>query len=69
MVVEVENSKIEITYLRINNEYRIQLVIIKDKTDISVWSKYIGETTDNILKYFKKPNRVTEDNFYYISED
>jgi len=69
MVVEVENSEIEITYLRINKEYRIQLVIIKDKTDISVWSKYIGETAENILKYFKKPYRVTKDDFYYESED
>jgi len=69
MVVEVENSEIEITYLRINKEYRIQIVIIKGKTDISVWSKYIGETADNILKYFKKPDKVAEYAITYTSED
>jgi len=68
MIKIVENSKIEIIYLRINKEYRIKQVIIKDKTDISVWSKYIGETADDILKYFKNPDGVSENEIYYFIE-
>lgn len=67
MVAKVKNSKIEITYWKVEGEYRIQLVIIKDKTDLSAWGKYIGESMDIILKQFEKPSRANENEITYVS--
>jgi hypothetical protein len=69
LVVTVMDSKIKITYWRIGGEFRIQFVIISAQTDLHTLGKYIGETTENILKYLNAPFIVNEHEISYISDD
>jgi hypothetical protein len=54
-VVEVLNEKIKIYYWEKEGEYQIRRVIINMETDESPLGKYIGQSTDDIIKTFGKP--------------
>jgi hypothetical protein len=69
LVVTVVNPKIEIEYWRINGQFQIQYVVINGNTDIHRFGKYIGETAENILKYFNKPSKRNSQEIYYESSD
>jgi hypothetical protein len=69
LVVIVTNPKIEIVYWRINGQFRIQFVAINDTTDMHMFGKYIGETAEDILKYFNRPSSRNEHEISYTSSD
>lgn len=65
----VKGDGMEIIYWRIFNVYKIHMVTITKKTDISFLGKYIGMSRSDLLTAFNSPESQSNVRIGYVSDD